>query len=94
MMDHGSIRSWQDFHDAFMKRWSIRKDGRMLLTQLHEIKKKENETVKEFDDRFRKFVNNVLEKIRPSNDALILYCTNAYDGHFGLMLRDKSPTTL
>jgi hypothetical protein len=29
----------------------------MLLTQLHEIKKKENEMVNEFNDRFRKLVD-------------------------------------
>jgi len=66
-----SIRSWQDFHDAFMKGWSISKDFRMLLTQLREIKKKENETVKEFDDRFMKLVDNVPEKIRTLDDALL-----------------------
>lgn len=59
----------------------------MLLTQLREIKKKENETMKEFNDRFRKLVDNVPKKIRPSKDALLLHYTNAYDGHFGLMLR-------
>jgi hypothetical protein len=66
----------------------------MLLTQLHEIKKKENETVKEFDDRLRKLVDNVTNKIRPSDDAILMHYTNAYDRHFGLMLRDKFSTTL
>jgi hypothetical protein len=56
-LPNNSIHSWDEFHTAFMKRWVVHKDGRMLLAQLHEIKKKENETVKEFDDRFRKLVD-------------------------------------
>jgi len=72
-LNDGNIKSWKDFHDAFMKTWSIRKDGGMLLIQLHEIKKKENETMKEFDDRFRKLDGNVPKNIRLSNDALLLY---------------------
>jgi hypothetical protein len=66
----------------------------MLLIQLHEIKKKENETIRNFDDRFRNMVDNVPEKIRPSNDALLLDYTNAHGELFGLMLRDKLSTTL
>jgi len=33
------IRTWNDFHDVLMKIWVIRKDGRMVLTHLHEMKK-------------------------------------------------------
>jgi hypothetical protein len=67
---------------------------RLCDNKLHEIKKRENDTAKEFDDKFRKLVHNVTKKIRPSDDALLLHYTNCYDGHFGLMLRDKFPTTL
>ena len=31
------INSWQAFHDALMKRTFARKDGRLMLTQFHEI---------------------------------------------------------
>jgi hypothetical protein len=58
-----NIRDWKAFHDAFIKRWAHRKDGRLMLTQLHEMKKKENELVKYFDERFdrllRDFPNNL-----------------------------------
>jgi hypothetical protein len=45
----------------------------MLLAQLHEIKIMENETIKEFDDRFKKLVDAVLEKIRPKDDVILLH---------------------
>jgi hypothetical protein len=41
--------TWKSFHDAFMKRWGTKKDGRLLLVQFNEMKKKGNESIKEFD---------------------------------------------
>jgi hypothetical protein len=77
-----------------MKRWAITKGGRILLTQLDEIKNKENDMVNEFDGRFRKLINKILDKIKPKDDVILLQYTKAYEGQFGLMLRDKFPTTL
>jgi hypothetical protein len=51
-----NIKSWKSFHDAFMKRWAIRKDGRLMLTKFHEIKNKVNESVRDFDERFSNLV--------------------------------------
>jgi hypothetical protein len=34
------IKTWQALQDAFIKRWEIKKDGRLLLTQFSQIKKK------------------------------------------------------
>jgi hypothetical protein len=39
-----------------MKRWGTKGDPNMLLLQLSEMKKKENETVKEFDTRFERLL--------------------------------------
>jgi hypothetical protein len=33
-------------------------------------------------------------RIRPKDDAILLHYTNSYEGHFGLMLRDKFPNDL
>jgi hypothetical protein len=89
-----SIKSWQAFHDAFMKIWVIRKDGRLMLTQFHEIKKKDNETIREFDQRFGKLVEQIPDDLKPRDGAILLQYTNAFDGKFGFMLRDKFPKTL
>jgi len=71
----------------------VRKDGRMLLAQLHEIKK-ENEMLKEFDDRFRKLVDMIPERIMPKDDAMFLEYMNTCEGYLSLMLRDKFPNSL
>jgi hypothetical protein len=75
-----SIKSWQAFHDAFMKRWAIRKDGRLFLTQFHEIKRKDNESMKEFDQRFDKLVEQIPDDLKPRDGAILLQYTNAFDG--------------
>lgn len=46
------LQSYEAFTDLFKKRWTTKKDSGMLLMQFNQIKKKEGETVKEFDVRF------------------------------------------
>jgi hypothetical protein len=40
-----SIKTYQVFHDAFMKRWGTKKDGRLLLVQFIEMNLQENKYV-------------------------------------------------
>jgi hypothetical protein len=40
-----SIKTWEAFHDTFMKRWDTKRDSRLLLVQFNEMKK-ENESIK------------------------------------------------
>jgi HSP90 family molecular chaperone len=89
-----SITSWDAFHDAFIKRWAVRKDARLMLTQLHEMKKKDSETIKDFDERFDKLLKDFPPNLKPNDDTILLHYTNAFEGKFGFLLRDKSPTTL
>jgi hypothetical protein len=51
------------FHDTFMKRWGTKRDPRLLLVQFNEMKKKENESVKEFDTRFENLLNQIPDDI-------------------------------
>ena len=40
-----SIKTWESFHDTFMKRWDTKRDYHLLLVQFNEMKK-ENESIK------------------------------------------------
>lgn len=88
-----SIRDWQAFHGAFIKRWAIMEDGRSMLPQLHEMKKKENELVKYFNERFDRLLRDFPHDLRPCDGAILLLYTNAFEGQFGFLLRDKPTTT-
>jgi hypothetical protein len=72
-----------------MKIWAIRKDGRLLPTQFHEIKRKYNEYLKKFDQRFDKLVEQIPDDLKPRDGVILLQYTNAFDGQFGFMLIDK-----
>jgi hypothetical protein len=77
------------FHKVFIKRWGTKGDPNMLLLQLSEMKKKENETVKEFDTRFERLLQQIPDNISPKDDVILFLYVNAYVGQFGFMLKDK-----
>ena len=69
-------------------------DGKFLLNQLFEIKKKENEIIQEFKLSFDKVVASVPNTIRPKDQALLIHYLNAFDGWLGYHLKEKNPTDL
>jgi len=81
-------------YKVFMKIWGTKGDPNMLLLQLSEMKKKENETVKEFDTRFERLLQQILDNIIPKKDALLFIYVNDYHGKFGFILKDRHPTSL
>ena len=60
-----SIIGYDVFTEKLKHEWSVKLDGRFLLNQLFEIKKKENEFVHEFNLRFNKLVASIPNNIRP-----------------------------
>ena len=66
-----SIKTWEAFHDTFMKRWDTKRDYRLLLVQFNEMNK-ENESIKKFDTRFEKLLNQILEEISLTDGVIIL----------------------
>jgi hypothetical protein len=53
------LMSYEAFSNLFKSRWSTKIDGGMLGAQFNQIKKKENETVKEFNTRFDRLYNQI-----------------------------------
>ena len=62
-LDDDGIKTFQDFETAFNKRWGDKKDKRHLLAALTNNKKKENETIEEFNKKFRDMVGRCLADI-------------------------------
>ena len=52
-LDDSGIEIYNSFRDAFMEQKDVKKGGRLLTNELHEIKKKENGTVREFNFKFK-----------------------------------------
>lgn len=86
------IKTWEQFHNSFIKRWATRVDPKLILTELYKIKKKDVESVPEFNQRFDSWVKRIPND-KPSQDAVLWQYLNAFDGQFGFILRNKDPTT-
>jgi hypothetical protein len=61
------------------------RDPRLLLVQFNEMKRKENESVKEFDTRFENLLKQIPDDISPKEGAAFLQYTNAFEGKFGFI---------
>ena len=62
----GSVDGYDTFTKKLIEDWSSKPDNRFLLNQLFEVKKKENETIHEFNVQFDKLVSNVPQDLRPT----------------------------
>jgi uncharacterized protein YktB (UPF0637 family) len=104
---HGNARRWHDslpyaniismdqLDETFLKIWNIKiQDINMLINKLNNIKKSENETVKEFHDRFRGLVQQILASYHLSHNFLLFLYTKSFTGQIGFPIIDKSPITI
>ena len=74
-LDDDSYKTLSGFLEGFKKKWGEKKEPRHLLVSLHNIKKMENETMDEFNTKFRHVVADLPRKIKPkdvSNLALVI----------------------
>ena len=60
----------------------LKADGGTLAAQFNLIKKKENETVREFISRFDKLYNQIPTDYRPSTSSIRILYMNAFEGQF------------
>jgi hypothetical protein len=88
-----SIKSWEDFENAFIRKWGDEKDLTYLFSQYQEIQKHEEESVREFNDRFNTLLNQIPSNSLPETNLLGQYL-RSFKGDFQFLLRDKSPEDL
>ncbi len=48
----------------------------------------------EFNERFNDLVKSCPQNIRPTENALLIFCIQAFDGEMGYLLEDKGPTNV
>jgi hypothetical protein len=54
----------------------------------------ENETIKEFDAKFEKFLQQIPSNHHPGKYYLLFLYIKAFPEHFGYFLKEKGPTTI
>jgi hypothetical protein len=81
----------EEILDEFRKRWGDQKEHRFQLASLHNIRKKENETMIEFNTKFNNIVKSLHKDIKPPDAAILIHYTEAFEGEMRYALRDKEP---
>jgi hypothetical protein len=89
-----SITSMDQLEEVFLKRWSVKEDPNMLLARLNDIRKTENETVREFHAKFERLLQQIPKSHHPGNDFLLFLYTKAFSGQMGFLLKEKAPRTI
>jgi hypothetical protein len=90
----GSIRSYDDLENAFLRQWGEKKDHLYYLTEFRALRKKTSESVLEFIQRFNKLYHKIPAEVKPSQPAAKVTFAGAFDSDFSLLLRERRSTTL
>jgi hypothetical protein len=85
------LTSYEAFANLFKNRWSTKADGGTLGAQFNQIKKKENEMVKEFNTRFDRLYNQITTYFRPTTSSIHLLYMNSFEGKFRFISKTKIP---
>jgi hypothetical protein len=76
------ITTYDAFSTLFKRRWSRKSYGGTLGTRFNQIKKKENEMIKEFISRFDRLYNQIPTDYRPTTSSIRLVYMNSFEGKF------------
>jgi hypothetical protein len=84
-LNDASIKTWDAFKALFLEQWEVKKMAWLnpISRSLMKVKKKENEIVREFNMKFQKLIDKILEDIRPKGGVVLLYYVNAFEGNLG-----------
>ena len=93
-LGYDSYKTLNEFLAGFKKKWGEKKEPRHLLDALHNIKNMENETMDEFNTKFRRVVADLPNKIKPKDSSILIYYIEVFIGDLRYQLRDKDPVDL
>jgi hypothetical protein len=81
--------------ETFLEKWSIQlEDILVLLKRLEDVKQTENETLRDFQDRFEHALFKIPKSHRPEDEYIVHLYTHALLVHLGFPLSKKGPRTL
>jgi hypothetical protein len=90
----GSIPSYDELENAFIRQWGEWKDHLYYLTEFGSLRKKNSETVLEFTQRFNKLYNKIPTEVKPSQPIEKVTFIGTFDPDFTLLLRERRSVDL
>lgn len=88
------IDSWIEMKNAFRLQYGDKIDPTFLLSEFENIKKNPNESVHDFNTRFKKTLRRLSINIRPCDQSFLIKYANLFDKKAAYYLRDKNPKNL
>lgn len=89
-----SISSWSELHSAFMEKFGEKVSISNSYSKFFKIHIEDDELVPQFNIKFAKTLNEILEKCRPEDQVCLIVYLGAFDKKMSYRLRDKEPQTL
>ena len=90
----GSLRSYEELENAFIRQWGKRRDHLYYLTEFGALRNKNSESILEFMQRFNKLYNKIPIKVKPSQPTIKVTFVGNFDLDFALLLRERRSTDL
>lgn len=88
------ILDFQHFERMFLGRWEEKKNLVQLLTQYNQLRRGNDETIKNFSDRFNRIYSSLPAQCKPLEGMEKLHYVEGFDDDFALLLRERRSTSL
>ena len=75
-----SYNSWDSFKKGFLEIFGETKEPHFLLNALHSIKRNENETMEEFNKKFKDLIASMDNEFKPPNKSILVFYREALSG--------------
>jgi hypothetical protein len=88
-----SIAGIEALDDTFLRHWGDKKDFLYYITKFGALKRKQGESIPDFNKRFNKMYGKILDEIKPSETSAKIRFSNAFDVEFSFLLRERRAAT-
>jgi hypothetical protein len=88
----GSLWSYDDLENAFLRQWGENKDHLYYLTEFRALRKRNSKSFLEFTQRFNKLYHKIPAEVKSSQPATKVTFAGAFEPDFSLLLRERRST--
>ena len=82
------------FHRLFINRWERNKNPLQILSEYENIRRAQNESVKDYFTRFNSIYNAIPANIKPPPDLALINFSDGFNTDMSYQLRERNPETL
>ena len=89
-----SIADMATFKTLFLRKWEEKKNYVQIVSQYNQLKRGNDESVKNFSARFNSVYNSLPTDCKPLEGMAKMHYVESFDDDFALILRERRSPTL